>query len=220
MRKETNIVIPVKDPRGAKSRLSEILSIDQRRELARFLFEGVLSRLREVDRPFHLLVVTDSDILAAVAKSRGAAVLRDQGANNETSVVDLATQWSIAHDFKRQIVIPADMGDLDPVDIETLIDAKIEAPGVILCPAVGDDGTNAILSTPPNALAFRFGKNSFSGYKSRAKKTGIHCKTLRLPSLVLDIDTPNDLKEFLALTTRTPAHILLEEWKIRKADLP
>lgn len=210
----TNIVVPFKDPSTAKQRLSEFLSADRRRILAVTLFDQTLGLLASLPSEPHILVVTDSESIAARARSFGAATLLELKGNGETAAVQAATAWSIHHRFTRQIVIPADMARLDPSEVEELIAARIAPPGVILCPAVGDDGTNAVLSSPPDAVPFRFGKASFPEYLIRAAERGVTARILRLPSFVLDLDTPEDLKAFLAGTPNTPAYALLREWGV------
>jgi 2-phospho-L-lactate guanylyltransferase len=209
-----NIVVPFKDPSTAKQRLSEFLTADQRRILAVTLFDQTLGLLTSLPSEPHILVVTDSESIAARARSAGVSTLLELKGNGETAAVQAATAWSIHHRFARQIVIPADMARLDPREVEMLIATRIPPPSVVLCPAVGDDGTNAILSSPPDAVPFRFGKASFPEYLVRAAERGVTARILRLPSFVLDLDTPEDLKSFISGPVETPAHELLREWGV------
>jgi 2-phospho-L-lactate guanylyltransferase len=212
---DLNIIVPFKDPAHAKERLSEVLSPGQRKELALLLFDELMRLLKGLSHAYHILVVTDSEEVDARAKSFSVSVLREQGAEGETEAVTLATAWSVANDFSSQLVVPADMARVDPADLAALLNHPRATPSVLLCPAVGDNGTNAILTTPPNVLAFRFGERSFPDYKQQAAARGIPCEVLRLPSLVLDLDTPDDLRSFMKQhTEKHPAVKLLRQWQI------
>jgi len=212
MNRELNIVVPAKDPEGAKQRLDPVLSPEQRTELAICLLETVLRFLSENGAQFHLLVVTDSKRISSLARKFRATVLKEDRAEGETTAVNRATRWSLDHGFRSQLVLPGDMATLDPVDFARLLEAPRNSPSLILCPATDDDGTNAILATPPDVVAYRFGVKSFPDYCEKARKLGIEPTILRLPSLVLDLDTPGDLKRFLEHHPHHPAWNLLHTW--------
>lgn len=128
-----------------------------------------------------------------MAQELGAGVILEENARGETEAVNLATRISLERGYDRQVVIPADLADLDAREVEELLAFELAAPSVVLVPAVGDDGTNAIMTAPPDAIPFRFGRASFAEYLLRAAELGATARVLRLKSFVLDIDTPEDL---------------------------
>lgn len=213
---ELNIVIPAKDPRGAKERLADILSPDQRETIALVLLEQTLALFKGLSRAYNVLVVTDSGVVEKKARDLSVSVLVEDVASGETAAVEKATAWSVANGFASQCVVPADMGCVDPADIASLLNQPRPNPSVILCPATGDDGTNAILTTPPDVMAFRFGERSFPDYQARADQQNVPCAILRLPSLVLDLDTPDDLRTFLERHHDQPAAELLRQWNVHR----
>ena len=212
----TCIVIPFKDPSLAKERLSEFLTSEQRRELALTLFDSTLASLSPFIGRADLLVVTNSPMIGLRAETAGAHALVESKSRGETAAIEEATRWSIARGYERQVVIPGDMARLDPADISALLDFRLAPPSVVLSPAVGDDGTNAIMTSPPDALPFRFGKASFPEYLLRAAELGVQARVLRLKSLVLDIDTPEDLRHFMKDQLGSPAQRLLMSWGIEE----
>ena len=215
--KEINIVLPIKDPAQAKERLASLLSPDQRRELAAMLIEQTMQFFVAFLDEVTVLVVTDSEVVARQAATNGFAVLREERAEGETAAVEKATAWSVAQGFRTQIVIPGDMAGLDANDIRRLISMPRPHPSLILCPATGDDGTNAIMSTPPDVVAFRFGERSFPDYRARAAAQDVPCQIVRLPSLVLDLDTPEDVVTFLQSETASPIKETLRSWMNQQA---
>jgi 2-phospho-L-lactate guanylyltransferase len=210
---ELVFVVPIKDVSGAKQRLASLMPQALRSELALRLLHRTLGDLArfapEVDR----LLVSDSPAMAAVAEAYGAAFLLEPEAAGETAAVERATRWSIDRGYRSQAVIPADMAELSEEDVRALIAAVPPGPGpsVVLCPAVGDDGTNAILAMPPDAIPYRFGARSFEGYRAAAAARGVECRVLRLPSFVLDLDTPEDVHAFIAASPRNPVARWLSE---------
>lgn len=211
---DINIVLPIKDPTHAKERLAPLLSPEQRRELALLLIEQTLAFFASLAPVAHRLVVTDSEWVAECAKQQGFAVLRETSADGETAAVERATRWSVEHGFRSQLVIPGDMAELDADDILRLLAQERPDPSVILCPASGDDGTNAILTTPPDAISFRFGDRSFPDYMAQARRKGMACSVLRLESLVLDLDTPDDVRVLLRNGHNVRLTSVLKEWNI------
>ena len=213
-REDLNIVIPANDPAGAKERLRQILSAAQRRAFALALFECTLEFFTKHPAAEHILVVTDSDLIGERAEAAGCAVVMEGRAAGETAAVERAAAWSVEHGFRSQLVIPGDMAELKAEEISLLLGRVRPDPCIILCPATGDDGTNAILTTPPDVIPFRFGDRSFPGYRELARERNILCRVLRLRSLALDLDTPDDLHAFLAGHAGHPARALLDQWNI------
>ena len=212
--KELNIVIPAKEPEGAKSRLSEVLSYEQRKELALSLFSHTVSVLLKIPSKPHILVVTDSETIQNISLGYGISVLREEKASGETEAALAAARWSLLDGFKKQLIIPADIPFISDLEIEKIISYPVPTPGIVLSPAVDDDGTNAILTSPPDVIPFRFGKKSFDGYKKTAIKYNIPLHVLRLQGLILDIDTPDDLKKFFNSPDMHETKTLLRKWKI------
>ncbi len=209
-----NIVLPIKNPENAKERLASLLSPEQRRALALTLIEQTFAFFKAFTSVAHVLVVTDSPRVAGRAEEDGFSVLREEKPEGETAAVKKATAWSVENGFASQVVIPGDMAELDAVEFRRLLSHDRPNPSVILCPATGDDGTNAILTTPPDVLTHRFGVRSFPDYLVQARTKGVACTVLRLKSLVLDLDTPDDVRVFLQSGRNVTLEKLFEEWNL------
>ena len=212
--KDLNIVLPIKDPRGAKERLSPLLTPEQRLELAHYLIDQTFSFFNGFLDRAHVLVITDSAKIAQRAEASGFTALKEEQAEGETAAVERATEWSVAHGFRSQVVIPGDMARIDADELIQLLHTPRPDPSVILVPAVGDDGTNAILTTPPNVIPFRFGNSSFPDYCERAAQQNVPCEIVRLPSFVLDLDTPDDLKAAVQQGRNAQLREMLTQWQI------
>ncbi|MEH6562090.1 MAG: 2-phospho-L-lactate guanylyltransferase [Marinobacter sp.] len=192
MLKKPLIVIPVKGFDEAKSRLGGIFLPHRRATLARRLCERTLRffdrRLPEYD----LLVVTSSSFIAELAHRHGAQVLKEPVAEGLSRAAERAAAWSHSHGYSAQLLIPTDIAHLDEAEIRTLLATYNGSPGVALCPA-NDAGTNALLTSPPDAIPFRFGERSSVAHKEAAARLGLPCQIIELTHLRFDLDTPEDL---------------------------
>jgi 2-phospho-L-lactate guanylyltransferase len=87
-------------------------------------------------------------------------------------------------------------GDL-PLITSTAVDAVLNAAGskdsIVLVPDRRREGTNALLCSPPQALAPRFGGASFERHLAAAHANGIDTRVIEVAELALDLDCPDDL---------------------------
>ncbi|WP_346796012.1 2-phospho-L-lactate guanylyltransferase [Halomonas sp. Bachu 37] len=192
------IVIPVKDFRQAKSRLGNTLSPDHRSALARRLCERTLGFFANHFPDHDRLVVTASPKIARLAKKLGAMVLEEPQADGLSPAAQRAADWARQAGYSAQLLVPADIVELDEAEICRLLKTGGEGPAVVICPA-SDGGTNALLTSPPDALPFRFGPQSAVAHRQAAQRLGLSCQVLELSRLRFDLDTPADLSTLDAL---------------------
>ena len=210
---KTLIVIPMKDPQQSKQRLSAVLSPRHRQQLALSLFEQTLSFFRDRFGSYPVLVVTSSSRIRSMAESYGAWVLIENPSTGLNGAASLAAQWSCAHGFDAQLLIPADIAVLDPQEIGLLLDQRREMPWVSICPA-DDGGTNALMTSPPDAVPFHFGVDSSEAHLAAALKFGVHSVLMELKHLAFDVDCPVDLEQLATLPNRIPAQEVLNTCNI------
>ena len=73
---------------------------------------------------------------------------------------------------------------------------------MIIVPSSDGTGTNALVRTPPDAIASCFGPGSFRAHLDQARQRGVPAKVLRPAGLLFDIDTPEDVDELLRAGAR------------------
>lgn len=193
-------LLPVKDPRNAKQRLSALLSAARRERLARLLFEQTLAALmaaRGIDR---VVVVTSDTAAAAHARSRGAMVFEEREQRHHSASADAACRRAMELGAATAMLVPIDVPLATPSDFERL--AAAARPGLIIVPSADGTGTNALVRTPPDVIESRFGPGSFQAHLEQARARGVPVEVLRLAGLMFDIDTPEDVGQLLA---RAPA---------------
>ncbi len=95
------------------------------------------------------------------------------------------------------LLVPIDVPTVTPADF-TPARRHRRDPGLIVVPSSDGTGTNALVRTPPDCIQSRFGPGSFRAHLDQALSKGLPADVLRLPGLMFDIDTPEDVAEFLA----------------------
>ena len=204
-------LLPVKDIENAKQRLSPLLDARERRELFAAMLEDVLEALAGTASIAGILVVTRHAGAHALAARYGATTLGEVLNLGQTGAVTSGARALIAVGAAGMIAVPADIPLVQPEDFDAVLDAHSPAPSITIAPARDDLGSNAVACSPPEALPFRFGENSFHPHLARARALGIEPEVVRRPRLALDIDTPADLRAFAAVPSPTRAYRYLEE---------
>ncbi len=216
-------VVPAKDLNGAKARLADFLTPDERRILALVMLEDVLAALVEVPRLDGILVVTCQAEIATLARELKAEVLEEPENRGHTAAVLHATQEVLARGARALLTVPGDLPAISPGEVETMLDTLGSSPSAVLVPSRDGQGTNGVLLTPPDALPLRFGEPSFENHLALARRLNLPTTVLHLCGIGLDIDRPNDLLAFLASPGDTRTYRELTAWGVTsrlKANKP
>lgn len=196
-------VVPVKAANCSKQRLSPVLTPDQRSTLARCMLRDVLDAVAcERDLAGVALVMPD-DGPADIGREFGARVLREPREGGMCGAVSHAARILEAEGAGGVLVLPADIPAVRPSDVDAMLALHRETQAVTLVEARRDGGTNAIVVSPPGAIAFRFGLRSAHAHREEARRRCVPAIDLVLPRVQLDIDEPEDLLAFQAIGERT-----------------
>ena len=65
-------------------------------------------------------------------------------------------------------------------------------------------GTNGLFLSPADAIGPAFGPGSCERHLDRARRAGYEAELLDIPSLALDLDTPDDLAALVIAPRRQP----------------
>jgi 2-phospho-L-lactate/phosphoenolpyruvate guanylyltransferase len=206
-------VVPVKETTEAKQRLAGVLPGVRRQQLALAMLEDVLTTLVRVPELAGMLVVTADRAAAALAARHGARILSDGAHDGHTGAATAAAR-RLAAEGRAMLQIPGDVPLVEPADVSKIIAAHGDAPAFTIVPAHDEQGSNAVLCSPADAVPLRFGEDSYFPHLASAGVQGIEPAVVRLPRIALDIDTPDDLARFLATPSRTRARALLDRWGV------
>ncbi|WP_417528164.1 2-phospho-L-lactate guanylyltransferase [Marinomonas shanghaiensis] len=186
------VVIPMKSPKRSKQRLVGSLSDAARESLSLTLFENTLAFFQRHFPMLDVLVVSESLDVLAIAQTYEANTLFDDGGNGLNGALDFACDWVKKSGYDSQLIVPSDIAVLDPKEITTLMTAIHDAQVVIA--VAKDGGTNALLTSPPDAIQFEYGCDSAAVHQANALNNRLACRSLHLSNLALDIDQSEDLQ--------------------------
>jgi 2-phospho-L-lactate guanylyltransferase len=191
-------ILPVKRPENAKQRLKGFLAIEQREALARLLYAQTLAALCRAEGIDRIAVVTSDAEAAAHARRSGALVFEENQQVSHSVSADAASMRAMVLGASTVLLVPIDVPTVTPTDFTRL--AAAARPGVVVVPSADGTGTNALVRTPPDCIESRFGPGSFRAHLDQARSKGVPAEVLRVPGLMFDIDTPEDVAELLAST--------------------
>ncbi len=199
----TAAILPVKRFSAAKQRLGASVGEEARAELARAMVADVLGALARSASLQLLIVVTDEPSVAMAAREQGAVVLADTADAGQSAAVEIGVRYALAEGIERVLCVPGDCPALDPHELERLMrrgrgSSEGRSRGaataeVVIVPDRHGTGTNGLLLTPPDAIRPSFGPGSGARHRALARAAGASWRLERPPSLLLDIDTGEDL---------------------------
>ena len=187
-------LVPAKSFARAKSRLAGLLGEEERADLARAMLEHVLGVLAASAEIAGVMVVTDGDDVAALARERGAVTVRDAASPPLGSIVDAALAELSARNVSAALVLMSDLPRLSAGDVCRLVERMAEVD-VVAAPDLRGEGTNALGVTPPDLLRTSFGtRDSFQRHLRAAEAAGLRVGVHHSDGLAFDVDEPADLE--------------------------
>jgi 2-phospho-L-lactate/phosphoenolpyruvate guanylyltransferase len=187
----TTAVLPVKGLTSAKRRLEAALAPRDRRRVAEAMFLDAITKLPRSRCLDDVLVVTSDPSVARQARWFGHRVLeqeRDEGHSQAARAGALAAK---AEGADRVAMLAVDCPLMDVEELDSRLGHSPRA--ALIVPDRHGTGTNALVLSPPDALAPAFGPDSCSRHVSRARAGGISFAHEEIESLAIDLDTPEDL---------------------------
>jgi 2-phospho-L-lactate guanylyltransferase len=186
-------IVPVKPLRIGKSRLSGVLSQDERTDLNRRLLDHTLDTLTAIPEIEQVLVISRDPAVLALAREHGARTVQENGAPKLNVALTRATIVVKNYNIRGVLVIPADLPLLTPQDVQAMLEKASDPPVVVVVPDRHRQGTNALLVCPVGLIQYDFGQDSFKRHCQRAMQAGARLEIIDLPSMALDMDLPEDL---------------------------
>ncbi|MDX1663485.1 MAG: 2-phospho-L-lactate guanylyltransferase [Candidatus Promineifilaceae bacterium] len=204
-------IIPVKPLRYGKSRLSRILSPDERARLTTRMLSRTLDTLNKVPAVFRSLVISRDPAALKIARQYDAYTYGEGERQGLNDALARAAHIAAAQEATGVLVVPADLPLITVEDIEMMLAGVAPTmsgrgvngyrhPRIItICPDRYEDGTNALYVSPPTGFKFHYGEGSFQKHLDEAKALGMTSRIVHTPGLKFDLDTEDDWHTFQAL---------------------
>ncbi len=201
-------VVPVKSFVNAKSRLAPVLSERERRLLARRLVRHTLEAVAGAGFDRVLVVSRDEDAIG-LAQAMGLYGLRER-ARTLNQALRFAAAYAVSQAATSLLVVAADLPLITTADVEAM-----KAPpgyrGIVIAPDRGGTGTNSLFLSPPTAIRFAYGEDSFARHQAYAAAEGIEVRIVERPGLAFDLDTPDDLADLPRLSREAGVEPIITE---------
>jgi 2-phospho-L-lactate guanylyltransferase len=111
------------------------------------------------------------------------------------------------------LLVPGDTPLLDPGELTGLL---ASAAAVSIVPDRHGTGTNALVLRPPDAIEPSFGPGSRERHVAAAQAAGLAYAVEEVPSLMLDVDTRDDLAEVAARLEERPSRAPATSAELRR----
>ena len=188
-------IIPVKPLKNAKSRLSDVLTSDQRYELAQAMFRHVLSVVTTIQSITGVMVISRDTKALAIAREMGAKTIQESALSDLNPALLRATAVVRSWRADAVLVLPADLPFVHADDVRAMIRLSKER-SVVIASDSRADGTNALLVRPPGLIEYEYGEASFQKHIASASRVGAEIASYHSDRLALDIDFPQDLESY------------------------
>jgi 2-phospho-L-lactate guanylyltransferase len=203
-------IVPVKRFGTAKQRLLERVDRPQRAAIVRAMLEDVLAAVVAAESIERLIVVTGEGRAERIALERAKRaetpieVLQEPVDHGHSEAATLGIIRALATDAECVALLPGDCPLLAPDELDRAL-TEIEPGRVGVIPDRHGTGTNGLLMSPPDAIAPAFGPGSRDRHLERARLRDLDASVAEVPSMALDLDTPDDLTALAATLAADPA---------------
>jgi len=201
-------LIPVNKLDEAKTRLSGMLSVGDRKGLVLSMLCDVLDSLEGIET----VIISPTDFKDVL--DYDFHFIHEEKKEGLNAAVKKASQYAIDKGAKATLFIPADTPLLTRSHVNEIIELGKKHPLIISPSSRG--GTGILYRRPPFIIDSRFTSSSFSDHEKEARKRGVEMFVYDSFAISLDIDVPEDIEEFLLHGMGTKTH----EFLIRVLEFP
>ncbi|HSL14301.1 MAG TPA: 2-phospho-L-lactate guanylyltransferase [Nitrososphaeraceae archaeon] len=192
-------VIPMKSLHSAKSRLSNILTAQQRKNLAMYLLDATIKEIKKSCIISEIIIVSNDKAVKNYSCLNNLKFIKDSEEGVNKAVI-LADNYCIDNGINANIVIPHDLPFISAKEIDEICTRSNKYHKcIIICPSKRFDGTNILFRKPPDVIKTHYDDNSYMNHLKEAYKFKIPIESLDIVKLRFDLDTKEDLLELFPL---------------------
>jgi 2-phospho-L-lactate/phosphoenolpyruvate guanylyltransferase len=178
-----------------------LLTPIERGALSLAMFEDVLDATLAIDG-WATWVVSIDETVREIGLRRGAEI-RAEERSTLAGAVQQVEEESAGRGVEALAVLHADM---PLVTTHSLRRALHTLGPVVIAPAADERGTNLLLRRPPDAIASRFGRDSYRRHLEEAAERELPIAVVDHEELAFDLDEPADI--LTVLEARRPGRTL------------
>ncbi len=189
------VIVPVKELANSKSRLTAVLSSEERATLTRRLLRRTLRVLGQSPGVAGVLVVSRDTAVTQIAVTYEAISLAEAAGAGLNGAIRLGLQKTAAMGASQALILPSDLPFLRVEDVAVL--GEPSAPDILIASDRVGTGTNALRLPLPTMFRVQYGRNSYYKHLAEARRLNHPSHTIASPTLQFDLDTPQDWQEYV-----------------------
>ena len=187
-------IIPINEFSRSFTRLSSVLDLEQRMELAKNLSSRLIQILLAVDEVEKIVLFTCEKNWPGELQHSKLVLRKDEDKKPLKQKIDSVADWAYGSGAKKMMYLSIDLPIVEKKDITQIIDSHKH--GLTLVQAKKDGGTNALIAVLPRKINFQFGADSFRKHLEAAKLEKLKTNIQSTEGLSFDLDDHDDW-EFL-----------------------
>ena len=187
-------IIPINEFSRSFTRLSSVLDLEQRMELAKNLSSRLIQILLAVDEVEKIVLFTCEKNWPGELQHSKLVLRKDEDKKPLKQKIDSVADWAYGLGAKKMMYLSIDLPLVEKKDITQIIDSHKH--GLTLVQAKKDGGTNALIADLPRKINFQFGADSFRKHLEAAKLEKLKTNIQSAEGLSFDLDDHDDW-EFL-----------------------
>ena len=187
-------IIPINEFSRSFTRLSSVLDLKQRMELAKNLSGRLIQILLAVDEVEKIVLFTCEKNWPGELQHSKLVLRKDEDKKPLKQKIDSVADWAYGSGAKKMMYLSIDLPIVEKKDITQIIDSHKH--GLTLVQAKKDGGTNALIADLPRKINFQFGADSFRKHLEAAKLEKLKTNIQSTEGLSFDLDDHDDW-EFL-----------------------
>jgi len=188
-------LVPLKQLALSKQRLEKVLEPTERQGLTLAMARDVLTVLQQHAAIDGVLLVSRTPEAQQLAADCEVELFAESADADLSQALTEASRFVVdERGAISTLVVPSDVPLIRDDDINAVLDHH---DGVTLVPDNCEEGTNALLMSPPNLISYVFGEDSFRHHRESSRAAGVSPIIVRNKRLGQDIDVPDDLNTLL-----------------------
>ncbi len=187
-------IIPINEFSRSFTRLSSVLDLEQRMELAKNLSGRLIQILLAVDEVEKIVLFTCEKNWPGELQHSKLVLRKDEDKKPLKQKIDSVADWAYGSGAKKMMYLSIDLPIVEKKDITQIIDSHKH--GLTLVQAKKDGGTNALIADLPRKINFQFGADSFRKHLEAAQLEKLKTNIQSTEGLSFDLDDHDDW-EFL-----------------------
>lgn len=199
-------IVPVNELSEAKTRLSKMFMKEERSKLVLCMLEDVLDALEVLD---NVVIISPTDIKKDL--NRNFDFILEEGKKGLDNAVKKANYYCIEKGAEATLFVPADLPLIEERHVKHIL--NLGRKKHLIISKSKDGGTGILFRKPPNIIDSKFTSQSFQDHKKEAEGKKVELYVYDSFPLSLDIDTPEDIEEFILYGKGTKTYDFLKELK-------